>query len=88
MLIYILLIITIIVSCLTCIITVMLEKKEMQIESSSEEQTKTSINLLSKTIDITKTIEILDISDDDSSEEYSQEPVIIAVLDEDAQTSK
>lgn len=88
MLIYILLVITIIVSCMTCIITVILEKKELQIQRmNSEEQTKTSMNLLSKTVDITKTIEILDLSDS-SDEDYSQEPVIIAVLDEDAQATK
>ena len=89
MLIYILLVITIIVSCMTCLITIFLEKNEIEIQqiNSEEELNKTSANLLSKTVDITKTIEILDISDD-SSEDYSQEPVIIAVLDEDTIATK
>ena len=82
---YILLAITVIVSCLTCIMTIMLEKNEMKIQEMDSSKTQ-SLNLLSKTVDITKTIEILDLYDDGDEpvENFSQEPVIIAVLDENA----
>ena len=82
---YILLAITVNVSCLTCIMTIMLEKNEMKIQEMDSSKTQ-SLNLLSKTVDITKTIEILDLYDDGDEpvENFSQEPVIIAVLDENA----
>ena len=93
---YSILISIIVVSFTTCIIATLLEKKELKLlkkisSSSSKKEKSNSSDILSKTMKVsslTQTIEILDISEDNISEEYNNEPVIIAVLDEDASTTK
>lgn len=87
---YILLIVVIVISFVTGIITTILEKKELneQNKKSFEGQYQDRNNkineVLSKTLElssITQKVDQIKVSDSSESD-YSQEPVIIAVLDE------
>ena len=87
---YILLIVVIVISFVTGIITTILEKKELneQNKKSFEGQYQDRNNkineVLSKTLElssITQKVDQIKVSDSTESD-YSQEPVIIAVLDE------
>ncbi|MBQ3307750.1 MAG: hypothetical protein IJG68_06150 [Bacilli bacterium] len=87
---YILLIVIIVISFVTGIITTILEKKELneQNKKSFEGQYQDRNNkineVLSKTLElssITQKVDQIKVSDSTESD-YSQEPVIIAVLDE------
>jgi exosome complex RNA-binding protein Rrp42 (RNase PH superfamily) len=90
---YIILIVVIIVSFVTGIVTTILEKKELNeqnkksFEGQYQERNNNKMSeVLSKTLElssITQKVDQIKVSDSSSSEsDYSQEPVIIAILDE------
>ena len=92
------LIIITVISFVTAIFTLILEKKEVSLQkqnlsntSSNIEKTQSLSDMITKTLElssITKKVDQIDLSKSNVEDDYYDEPVIVAVLDDEATVTK